>query len=105
VYEGYARLLKARAASPAFHPYGAQMVVDAGQGLFSLLRFTVDGRHQVLCLHNVTAGSIHPRLNVNQLGLPHGEWVDLISGQSFILDGSSGIIIEGYRALWLQPKV
>jgi glucosylglycerate phosphorylase len=103
VYAGYARLLKARAASPAFHPYGAQMVVDAGDAIFALLRFTTDGSETVLCLHNVSHKSQTLRLETQTLGLPVGKWVDLISGENFILDESSGIIVEGYRALWLKP--
>jgi glucosylglycerate phosphorylase len=105
VYQGYASLLKARASNPAFHPFGAQLVVNAGESIFGLLRFTLDGQSTVLCLHNVSSEDQKLRLNLTQLGLPHGEWEDIISGQTFILGDSSGIIVEGYRALWLKPKL
>jgi glucosylglycerate phosphorylase len=104
VYKGYTRLLKARSASPAFHPYSAQMVVDAGEAIFGLLRITLDGHHTVLCLHNVAQDTQHLRLNLSQLDLPHGEWEDLISGQGFIISDSSEITLEGYQVLWLRSK-
>jgi glycosidase len=104
VYTGYSRLLKARAASPAFQPYGAQMTVNAGDSIFGLLRFTLDGKDTVLCLHNVSDKPQTLRLELSQMGLPHGEWQDIISGETFILGDSSGIIVEGYRALWLKPR-
>jgi glucosylglycerate phosphorylase len=103
VYAGVTRLLNARSTSPAFHPYGAQMVVNAGEAIFGLLRFSLDGRHTVLCLHNVSGEKQTLRLDLSQLGLPQGVWKDLISGQTFFLGESSGIIVEGYRALWLKP--
>jgi glucosylglycerate phosphorylase len=103
VYTGYSRLLKARATSPAFQPYGAQMTVNAGDSIFGLLRFTLDGKDTVLCLHNVSDQPQTLHLELSQMGLPHGEWQDIISGETFILGESSGIIVEGYRALWLKP--
>jgi hypothetical protein len=30
------------------------MVVNAGEAIFALLRFALDGRDTVLCLHNVS---------------------------------------------------
>jgi glycosidase len=38
VYEGYARLLKARSSHPAFHPQAEQRVVEADPRLFALVR-------------------------------------------------------------------
>jgi len=104
VYHGYTRLLKARAASPAFHPYGAQMVVDAGESFFALLRFSPDGRETVLCLHNVTSESRKLRLDLQSLGLPSGEWEDLISGDRFVLQSGADIHSTGYQVVWLKPR-
>lgn len=55
VFERYRRLLAQRAASPAFHPHGGQEILDAGPGVFALRRWSPDGRHRQVCLHNVTA--------------------------------------------------
>jgi sucrose phosphorylase len=54
IFEGYRRLLRQRAASPAFNPYAPQEVLDFGDNVFALQRTSLDGRHHVLCLHNVT---------------------------------------------------
>jgi sucrose phosphorylase len=54
VFGRYRQLLAARARSAAFHPHGGQKVLDAGRGVFAVLRDSPDGGQHVLCLHNVT---------------------------------------------------
>lgn len=48
-------LLRARAASPAFHPHGQQEILEDGPAVFAVRRTSPDGAHRVLCLHNVSA--------------------------------------------------
>lgn len=48
-------LLTARSSTSAFEPHGGQKVLDAGSGVFALLRTSADQTKQVLCLQNVTA--------------------------------------------------
>lgn len=55
VFGEFTALMRRRAGSPAFHPQGAQKVMDAGGGVFALQRTSPDGKQAVLCLHNVTA--------------------------------------------------
>jgi glucosylglycerate phosphorylase len=54
IFQGYRKFLRARAASPAFNPYAPQEVLDCGDAVFALRRISRDGRHRMLCLHNVT---------------------------------------------------
>jgi sucrose phosphorylase len=54
VYAAYRRLLAVRREHPAFHPVGAQRVLDLGPALFALTRTAPDERETLLCLHNVT---------------------------------------------------
>ena len=58
ILEGMKRLLRARGSTPAFHPEGAQRVVDLGNpAVLGLERTAPDGRESVLCATNFSA---HP---------------------------------------------
>jgi len=54
IFTGYRALLQKRATSPAFHPYAPQKILDVGDAVFALRRTSLDGRHRIICLHNVT---------------------------------------------------
>jgi sucrose phosphorylase len=107
VFERYAQLLKARAASPAFHPYGAQRVVRAagGEAVFALLRTSPDGAERVLCLHNVSGRpqpvEVGPR--AFQPGAVRG-LVDLIGGRRAPLssDMTLRLGLAPYQVSWLK---
>ncbi|MDQ2692862.1 MAG: sugar phosphorylase, partial [Chloroflexota bacterium] len=43
VFQRYAQLLRARAGSPAFHPHGRQEILEYGEAVFAILRFSPDG--------------------------------------------------------------
>jgi glycosidase len=55
VFESHRHLLARRCSSAAFHPNGQQKILDAGRGVFVVLRSSPDGSQQVLCLQNITA--------------------------------------------------
>jgi sucrose phosphorylase len=55
VFHRYRDLLRARAASPAFHPHGTQEILDGGAHVFAVLRRAPEGDTRKLCLHNVSA--------------------------------------------------
>ncbi|MGQ0601961.1 MAG: sugar phosphorylase [Anaerolineales bacterium] len=55
VFNRYRELLGARAASPAFHPFGTQEILDGGESVFVVLRRAPEGEAARLCLHNVSA--------------------------------------------------
>jgi len=103
VYLGLTRLLRARSASAAFHPYGAQLVLESGDAVFGLMRIAPDGSQIALCLHNVSSDQQAVTLDLNQMGLPGGQWQDLITGQRFILESQAHLALPGYAALWLVP--
>jgi len=55
VFSRFRSLLVLRSGSAAFHPNGGQEVLEAGRGVFAVLRTSPDGLHNFLCLQNVTA--------------------------------------------------
>ncbi len=93
VFARYAQLLRARAAQPAFDPFGEMRVLDAGQAVFAILR-----GDRVLCLHNVSDQPCAVQLNWTELGATR-RWVDLLTGQSIDFSLTSSLL--PYQTLWL----
>jgi sucrose phosphorylase len=100
VYHGYTDLLRARAATAAFHPYGYQQALDCGPGVFGLLRASPDGRDTAVCLHNVTAQAQTARL-APRPGMPPGPWRDLLSPATLDLSAATVLRLEPYQVVWL----
>lgn len=55
VFGSFVKLLKLRAGSPAFHPFGSQKILDMGTSIFAVERVSPDGKDTMTCLHNLTA--------------------------------------------------
>jgi glucosylglycerate phosphorylase len=104
VFEGYARLLKARKASPAFDPYGEQQVLSVHPAVFALARVSPDGKHAALCLHNVSGQPCRLSVPLAQSVAPaNGRVVDAIGGAPYQAgpDGMLDLVLEPYGVLWL----
>lgn len=109
VYAGLAHMLRARAGSDAFHPYGYQTVLEAGESVFALLRSSPEGESRVLCLANLSGEPQTARV-----ALPAGERAglarDLLSGgalrqaQGGDLDisGAAAVTLQPYQVAWMQ---
>ncbi len=88
----YRQLLAARVASPAFHPHGAQEVLNVDTRVFAVLRTSPDAAHQVLCLQNVTAQPV--RLH----SLPGKGSRDVLTNRPVSLP----LTLQPYQSLWLE---
>jgi sucrose phosphorylase len=77
VFKEYIRLLKLRSAHPAFHPDGAQLVLDLEEGLFGIMRRSPDDNECLVCISNISTET--KDLNT---ALLHHEGLSLISGRS-----------------------
>jgi sucrose phosphorylase len=95
VFRRYSQLLRARAASPAFHPVGSQRVMDFGGSIFALQRVSPGGDARVMCLHNVTSAS-------QRVGLPPELTCvdDLLTGQP--VERDAPIVLAPYQTAWLR---
>jgi sucrose phosphorylase len=106
VFQRYARLLRARAACPAFHPLGRQVVLEAGAGVFALLRLAPDGRNGAVCLQDVTGreGTITLDLAALDWGAPAAR--DLIDGRVLSSDNATRLTcsLAPYGVAWLVPE-
>lgn len=90
VFERYIRLLKIRAAEPAFAATGTQSVRQSyGPSIFAVERRASDGT-SVLALHNVTSEQVKVPLESSAQ--------DLLSGQDY----SQNIKLQPYQVAWLK---
>ena len=101
VYQGMSHLLVKKKTSSAFHPHGAQLVMDFGRSIFALMRISPDGEDFALCLHNISSSSQKFVVDPVLYGLPAGVWRDLLTDQQFELEPGNEIALEGYQTAWL----
>jgi sucrose phosphorylase len=103
-------LLRARRTCAAFHPEGAQQVLDLGsRGLLAIVRTAppspgVTGRARVLCLTNFADHPIAIALPaaLAQAGLLGAGIVELVSGQPLAAEPT--LDLPAYGTVWLQGE-
>jgi sucrose phosphorylase len=108
VFSRYSQLLQARRASSAFHPYGEQQILEAGEAVFALLRVSPDGSERVLCLHNISDQSQRVKIETTEVfGLFARRVADLITNQRMDDLFNPTLTLTPYQTLWLtlKPKV
>ncbi len=93
VFTRYQQLLRVRAASPAFHPHGAQRILDLSPHVFTLERLAPNNPARALCLHNVSA---QPQL----VQPPFSTSTDLITNRTV---NETALTLAPYQVLWLAP--
>lgn len=103
VFRRYKQLLKARAASPAFHPHGGQRILDGGDSVFAVMRLAPAGGQAVLCLHNVSDRPQSAAVDLADV-FGGGRALDLISGSKFAVNRRRRLRLNPYQSLWLQRE-
>ncbi len=88
----YRQLLLVRGRTPAFHPHGAQTILDYHPSVFAIERISPDGKSRAVCLHNV---SIEPVT----FSTDYKTAADLFTGQPLQV---SNIMLEPYQILWMS---
>ncbi|HEY3476265.1 MAG TPA: alpha-amylase family glycosyl hydrolase, partial [Anaerolineales bacterium] len=105
VFQRYAQLLRARAGSSAFHPYGSQEILDYGEAIFAVLRFSPDRSTRVLCLHNISDQPQRVRIETSEIfGLFAGGLIDVIADQRIDDLSKESLTLQPYQSLWLRIK-
>jgi len=92
VFTRYRRLLLARSSSPAFHPHGAQKILDIHPSVFAVERISPNSKSRVLCLQNVSVEKI-------AVETEHATATDLFTGQLLQI---SKIKLDPYQILWIN---
>ncbi len=105
VFTRYRQLLGARAASPAFGPYGNQHALDFGEALFALLRTAPPSVEQVLCVQNVSSRPQAKTIDFEALwgaSAQTGEVIDLVTDQCFAAAPNTVLFWAPYQTRWLK---
>lgn len=114
VFNAYRNLLKVRIRQPAFHPAGAQRVLDMGPSVFAVERRAPDGMTALLALSNFTAQPQTVSLEKSSPALKYARvWRDCISGNQLSCTKNSGgdrvsghktVTLAPYQTMWLVPE-
>ena len=105
VFQRFSQMLAARAGSAAFHPYGGQEIIAAGEAIFGLLRTSPNGGQRVVCLHNLA--STPQAVTLDWQGLftrEPAELVDLISGRMHQHESGEAWHLAPYEVNWLAER-
>ena len=105
VFERYRRLLRLRAEHPAFHPDGAQQVLDLPDGLFGIVRTAPDDSERIACISNLTAQAQHLELAryLEPVGIPDCEdtCAELLRSEIEDLAEDGTRQLRPYDSIWL----
>ncbi len=105
VFNGLKRLLRARASTAAFAPFGAVWnVVECPKGIFALHRQRRAGGEVVFCLQNLRPQPQTFSLSDFPSSAPlGGGWFDLLEGRTMEISPASALTLEPYQSRWLVP--
>ena len=100
VFREYTRLLQLRSQHAAFHPDGAQRILELGESLFAVERTSPDGQETLLAISNCTAQPVLAPIDQLELKSSAHKWQDLIRNKSpETVDNT--IRLEPYQSVWL----
>jgi len=96
-------LIRIRIKELSFHPNAIQKIINSSPTLFSVLRSSVDGKEQILCMVNITSQHQRINLNLNNFGLDIKSSKDLLSNKEYLsLNSNLNIEFKPYQIIWLK---
>ncbi len=104
IYNGFKRLLTVRGKRKAFHPTGNQTVLNAGKNLFVLLRTSLEGTDNILCIINASGKETQfdAQSTLTGTSVPPPETCrDLLTGRDFRMSKGAAFPVKPYEVLWL----
>jgi glucosylglycerate phosphorylase len=103
VFCAYSHLLDVRAQHRAFHPNGAQTVLDLHPAIFALRRTSPEGNDAVLCLHNVSGTPVTFEVDARAaMGAQGAACRDLLSEKAYPTDdGMLRLTLTPYQVMWM----
>ena len=102
------RLIALRARKRAFHPNGAQTILDLSPRVFSTLRLSPEGDAFLLALINVTEEVCRleiplEALEVGGQRIEETHWYDVVGGMEWLVDDSRlHVTLNPYDVVWLE---
>ena len=93
VFGEYTRLLQLRAGHTAFHPDGAQRILNLGESVFAVERTSPDGKEIILAISNCTGQPVH-------VPIDERDRTDLILNKTPEMVGNT-VRLDPYQSVWL----
>lgn len=98
------KLLEIRVIRKAFHPNGAQKIIQTDPAVFAVLRISPDASERVLALINVSNQVREFSIDLSALELSCAEWYGLVNGRGWTAKGGIlSIVMQPYDVFWLAP--
>ena len=98
-------LIIIRTKQRAFHPNGAQKILNLKPEIFAVLRTAPDKSQAILSLINVTDKTCAVTIPMDTIGLSKENWYDLISQKTYAFtDENITLTLEPYDVVWLEPQ-
>lgn len=105
VFKGYRSLLGIRMQEKAFHPIGAQTILDGGNSVFAVLRQSPDGTESLLALNNITGEQVAVEIDIPDTPRTSLSWVDLLTGVRYeSAVGQFKASLDPYQTIWAKSS-
>ena len=106
VFERYRHLIRERVSHPAFHPNGAQQVLDLHKAVFAIVRVSPDETQTIVALHNVSPSPVEISIAPQQLGVEAEALTDSLLGERVEHDDSGQwvVFLAPYEVRWLTVE-
>ncbi|MFQ5825579.1 MAG: alpha-amylase family glycosyl hydrolase [bacterium] len=98
-------MIQKRISEKAFHPNAPQRILNASDSLFTLMRSSIDGNHNILTITNVTDQQQYFEISNKELGVQTDLWYEILTGRPFPPEHDMLILnLEPYEVLWLKAN-
>jgi sucrose phosphorylase len=103
IYQGFHHLLDLRKVHPAFHPFGEQKILSLHPALFGLIRTSLDGSENLICLHNISDEEIRITLDFDLFPFRKDDSIFDIISNTLIpnVDEKLKLTLSPYQILWI----
>lgn len=101
IFNKMKQIISARKKHPAFHPFGKQIAIDAGDDLFCIIRTDPAETERILAVANVT--DYEKSLDLKSLDIPinkNGVYSDIISGKITVTNGVAEL--KPFQVIWIK---
>ncbi len=103
---GLSRLIHKRICEKAFHPMAPQTVLFLSDGVFSVLRTSIDGKENIVALTNVTDTSQSVTIDTGTLGCSVKKWKDIVGKREFREECAAiSLKLRPFQVCWLKGTV
>ena len=100
VFSALKKLLMIRRAQACFDPHNPQQAIEAGYGLFALLRTNIKTGQRLLAINNLTHGPQTVTIKNKPDLTDATQWYDLIS-ESKLTAILPQVVLQPYQVMWL----